>query len=220
MEAHALQPAAAPHPVAADGVHHQRNGGGVDAVRFEVGALCHGAGHDGGCRGAEHGLEYDVHPQRDIQTQVGIIALNERVEPADEGAGAAEHQPEADEPVARGADAKIHHVFHEDIAGVLGAGETRFTQSKTRLHEVNEECRNQHPAGVYGVEHEILPPHDLWRAGRQYRPLAKPAAAPLYLRSSAKYGKTKGAGGISSVSAFAFDDTSIERLGQGVKYQT
>ena len=35
-----------------------------------------------------------------------------------------------------------------------------------------------------------------------------------------KIWKTKGAGGISSVSAFAFDGTSIERFGQGVKYQT
>ena len=32
--------------------------------------------------------------------------------------------------------------------------------------------------------------------------------------------EAKGAGGISSVSAFAFDGTSIERFGQGVKYQT
>ena len=73
VEAHALEPAAAPHPVAADGVDHQRNGCGVDAAGFEVGALGHGAGDDGGCRGAEDGLEHDVHPQRDVEAQMRII---------------------------------------------------------------------------------------------------------------------------------------------------
>ena len=70
MEAHALQPAAAPHPMAADGVDHQRDHSGVNAVSFEVGALGHGAGDDGGGRCAEHGLEHDVDPQRDIKPQV------------------------------------------------------------------------------------------------------------------------------------------------------
>ena len=126
VETHALQPAAAPHPVAADGVHHQRDGGGVHAVGLEVGAFGHGAGDDGGCRSAEHGLEHDVHPQGDIQTQVAVIALNEGIETADQCAGAAEHQAEADEPVTGRADAEIHHVFHQDVAGVLCPGEAGF----------------------------------------------------------------------------------------------
>ena len=74
MEAHALQPAAAPHPVAADGVDHQRDRSRINAVSLEVGALGHGAGNDGGGRCAEHGLEHDVDPQRDIQTQMAVIA--------------------------------------------------------------------------------------------------------------------------------------------------
>jgi len=73
VEAHPLKPAAAPHPVAADGVDHQRNGCGVDAVGFEVGALGHGAGDDGGCRCAEDSLEHDVHPQRDVEAQMRMI---------------------------------------------------------------------------------------------------------------------------------------------------
>ena len=153
MEAHALQPAAAPHPVAADGVDHQRDGSGINAVSLEVCALGHGAGHDGGCRGTEHSLEHDVHPQRDIKPQVAVIALNERIEPADQRACAAEHQAEADDPVARCADAEVHHVFHQDVAGVFGAGKARLTQRKTGLHKVDQECRNQHPTGVYGTEH-------------------------------------------------------------------
>ena len=153
MEAHALQPAAAPHPVAADGVDHQRDGCGVDAVGFEVGALGHRTGNDSGGRCAEDGLEHDVHPQRDIKPQVAVIALNERIEPADQRACAAEHQAEADDPVARCADAEVHQVFHQDVAGVFGAGKARLTQRKTGLHKVDQECRNQHPTGVYGTEH-------------------------------------------------------------------
>ena len=137
MEAHALQPAAAPHPVAADGVDHQRDRSRVNAVSLEVGALGHGAGHDGGCRGAEHGLEHDVHPQGDIQTQMAVIALNEGIEAADQCAGAAEHQAKADDPVARGADAEVHHILHQNITGVLGTGETGLAQSESGLHEVH-----------------------------------------------------------------------------------
>ena len=154
MEAHALQPAAAPHPMAADGVDHQRDHSGVNAVSFEVGALGHGAGDDGGGRCAENGLEHDVDPQRDIEPQVRVISLNERVESADQSARAAEHDAEADEPVARGANAEIHHILHQNIAGVLGTGKACFTQRKTSLHEVDQERCNQRPTGVDRVEHD------------------------------------------------------------------
>ena len=155
MEAHALQPAAAPHPVAADGVDHQRDRSGINAVSLEVGALGHGAGNDGGSRCAEHGLEHDVDPQRDIQTQMAVIALNERVEAADQCAGAAEHQAKADDPVARGADAEVHHILHQNITGVLGTGETGFAQGEARLHEVDEERSHERPTGVDGAEHNF-----------------------------------------------------------------
>ncbi len=178
--------AAAPHPVAADGVDHQRDGCGVDAVGFEVGALGHRTGNDSGGRCAEDGLEHDVHPQRDVEAQMGIIALNEGVEPADESAGAAEHQAEADEPVAGRADAKIHHIFHEDIAGVLSAGEACLAEREAGLHEVDEERSHERPTGVDGAEHNadtsphILPP------GASPAAHTHPAAASLYLRSSAE----------------------------------
>ena len=155
MEAHALQPAAAPHPVAADGVDHQRDRSRINAVSLEVGALGHGAGNDGGGRCAEHGLEHDVDPQRDIQTQMAVIALNERVEAADQCAGAAEHQAKADDPVARSADAEVHHILHQNITGVLGTGETGFAQGEARLHEVDKERCNQRPTGVDGAEHNF-----------------------------------------------------------------
>ena len=87
---------------------------------------------------------------------MAVVALDERVEAADQSAGAAEHQTEADEPVARGADAEVHHVLHQNIAGVLCTGETGFTQGEARLHEVDEERSHERPTGVDGAEHNFL----------------------------------------------------------------
>ena len=67
-----------------------------------------------------------MYTQGDVQTQVAVIALNEGIETADQCAGAAEHQAEADEPVTGRADAEIHHVFHQDVAGILCPGEAGF----------------------------------------------------------------------------------------------
>ena len=98
----------------------------------------------------------------------------------------AEHQAEADEPVAGRADAKIHHIFHEDIAGVLSAGEACLAEREAGLHEVDEERSHERPTGVDGAEHNadtsphILPP------GASPAAHTHPAAASLYLRSSAE----------------------------------
>src|SRR5699024_9397596 len=100
VEPKARQPAAAPDPVAGDGVDQQRNGGGVDTVGLEVGALSHGAGDDGGGCGAENGLEHGVNPKGNIQPQMAVIPQHKGIKAADQGAGAAEHQPEAHQPVA------------------------------------------------------------------------------------------------------------------------
>jgi len=128
---------------------------GADTYFLPFNQGSNGAGNDGGRRCAEHSLEHDIDPQRDIQPQMAVIALNERVEAADECAGAAEHQAEADDPVARGADAEVHHILHQNIAGVLRTGKAGFTQSEARLHEVNEERCYQRPTGVDGVEHNF-----------------------------------------------------------------
>ena len=73
---------------------------------------------------AEHGLEHRVDPDRQ-RTEV-IAAADERVKPADECAGTGEHDAETDDPVTGCTDAKIHHVFHQDIAGVFSAGQACF----------------------------------------------------------------------------------------------
>ena len=124
MEAQLGKPAAAPDPVAGDGVDDEADGRRVDAVGAELGALGHGAGDDGGGGSAEHRLEHYVDPQR--QAAEIVAAPDERVKPADEGAGAGEHHTEAHQPEAGCADTKIHHILHQNIAGVFGTGQARF----------------------------------------------------------------------------------------------
>ena len=99
-----------------------------------------------------HGLERCT-PTAGCPDPEWLVALDERIKTADQGTGAAEHQAEADDPVARGADAEVHHVFHQDVARVLGTGKAGFTQGKTRLHEVDQERTYQRPTGVDGTEH-------------------------------------------------------------------
>ena len=146
MEAQLCQPAAAPDPVAGDGVNDQADSGRVAAVSAELGTLCHGAGNNGCCRCTEHGLEHGINPKGHALRQDGaVVAAHKGGKAADERAGTCKHDAEADQPEARCADAEVHHVFHQDVAGVLCTGQASFAQSKACLHKVHQECRNQHP---------------------------------------------------------------------------
>ena len=153
------KPASAPDPVAGDGVYQQADGCRVHAVGLEVCALGHRTGNDGGRRCAEDRLEDDIDPDGDAKRgfQCGIIAADKEIQPADERPGARKHQPEADEPITGCADAEIHHVLHQDIAGIFRAGKPCFTKRETRLHEVHEKGRDQSPYDVDGVVHVPFP---------------------------------------------------------------
>ena len=151
MEAELRQPAAAPDPVAGDGVDDQADGGGVAAVGAELRALGHRAGDDGRGGSAEHGLEHRVDP--DGQRAEIVAAADERVKPADQRAGTGEHDAEADKPVAGRTDTKIHHILHQNIAGIFGAGQACLAQGKACLHEEHEECCNKCPCNVCGIVH-------------------------------------------------------------------
>lgn len=128
MEAKLCQPAAAPDPVAGDGVDDQADGGGVAAVGAELRALGHRAGDDGRGSGAEHSLEHRVDPDR--QRAEVIAAADERIKPADERTGTGKHDAEADEPVARRTDTKSIIFFIRILPVFLhGSGQPRTRQS-------------------------------------------------------------------------------------------
>lgn len=59
-------------------------------------------GNDGSCCGAEHGLEHRIDPDRQ-GTEI-VAALDERVKPADQCAGAGKHDAETHQPVATAAE--------------------------------------------------------------------------------------------------------------------
>ena len=84
MEAQLGQPAAAPDPVAGHRVNDQGDHQGVDAVGDEFGPLRHGAGDDGGRRGAEDRLEDKEGGQRHaIRQNGGVVAPHQGVKAAD-----------------------------------------------------------------------------------------------------------------------------------------
>ena len=149
MEAQLAQPAAAPDPVAGDGIDESGDAEGVDAVGDELGALCHGAGDDGGGGGAEDRLEDQEREQRHAGGEyVGVVASDKGIKPADNGAGPAEHETEAQNPVGGGADAEVHQILHQNIAGVLGPGEARLAHGEAGLHEEDQGRAQQDPNRV------------------------------------------------------------------------
>ena len=120
MEPKPAQPAAAPDPVAGDRVDESGDAEGVEAVGDELGPLRHGPGDDGGRRGAEDRLENEVGKQGHPGGQDGgIVPPDKGVQPPNDGPGPGEHQSKAQKPVGGCADAEVHEVFHQDIAGVL-----------------------------------------------------------------------------------------------------
>ncbi len=151
MEAKLREPAAAPDPVARDGIHNQADGCRVKAVRLKVGALGHGARNNGGRRGAEHRLKERIYPGRKATKVVG--ALNERVDGTNERTCPAKHNAKAHNPIARRADAEVHQVLHQNIAGILGACEASLAQREARLHEVDQKRSHERPGHVCRTEH-------------------------------------------------------------------
>ena len=110
----------APGPTAKNGIDKGRNQGRVDQVSAELGTLSYGTGNDGGCGRGKHGLE---HPESVVPGfRIACSATEEKVGGTEEAVGSAEHKTETDSPEGDGADREIHQVFHQDVAGVFGAG--------------------------------------------------------------------------------------------------
>ena len=64
------------------------------------------------------------------------------------GIDAAKLEGETGQPVADCADTEDHHVHHHGVGHVLVAGETRFHQRKTGLHEEDQEAADEHPHDI------------------------------------------------------------------------
>lgn len=87
----------------------------------------------------KRGLEDQIGEQgHALRQDGGVVPLDHRVQAADQGPAAGEHQAEAQQPVDRRADAEVHEIFHEDVACVLGPGEAGLAHGEARLHQKDQ----------------------------------------------------------------------------------
>ena len=103
-----------------NGINNQADCRRINAVSREFCPFCHGAGNDRRRRCTEHSLENEESKEAyAVGKNLGVVAPCEKVDAAENGRLCAEHDSEADKPVKRRADRKIHKVFHDDITGVF-----------------------------------------------------------------------------------------------------
>ena len=134
-----------PHPAGFDRIDDSRNNGRIDAVCAEFGTFCHSARNDGSRRCAEHEVKY----------KTGSVGLDKRAEIGEylhirhadktEQIVFRHHQRKADENKRNCADAEVHKVLHNDVAGVFGSGKASFYHGKACLHEENKCGSDQIP---------------------------------------------------------------------------
>ena len=145
VEAELSEPAAAPDPVGFNGINQCGNHTGIDAVGQEFSALCHGTGDDGGCGGTEHQIKYKAGKIEFViggeQIKAGLANKAEKI--------FAHQKAEANDNEYHGADAEVHEVFHNDVAGIFGTGKTGLNHGKSCLHPKNQCRSNQEPYTPY-----------------------------------------------------------------------
>ena len=145
------KPAAAPYPVGFDRVDHCRDDSGINTIRNELCTFCHSTGNNGCCCCTEYQIEYEAGP-----VKVCIVRENVKSRLADDaGYVFSAQQPEADENEYHRAEAKVHEVFHNDVAGVFCSGEARFYHCKAALHK-EYQCRtDQEPDTVNVIVYQV-----------------------------------------------------------------
>ena len=118
---------------------------GVNQVHGELSALSHCTGYDSSRCCAEDSLEDQ---EAFFGQTIGIVEhAVEEVRHADETT-VTEHQTEADKPEKERAEGEVDEVLHQDVSGVLRAGEASLDHCEARLHEEDEHCCEEHPDGV------------------------------------------------------------------------
>ena len=76
---------------------------------------------------------------------MAVILHDERIYPAKQRSPRTKHDAVSKQPVQRRPDTEIHQVFHENVAGVFGAGKPGLTHGKPRLHEEHKRSTEQNP---------------------------------------------------------------------------
>mmetsp|Transcript_45008 Transcript_45008/g.115103 ORF Transcript_45008/g.115103 Transcript_45008/m.115103 type:complete len:477 (+) Transcript_45008:147-1577(+) len=153
-----------PCPVSHGGVHKGAQEGAVAKVGPEVGAFRHGARDDGSGGGHECPLAQEVVP---VSVAGGEFAQR-KVGGADEWVGGGpvgKRKPKHVE--AQGADARVHHILHQNIHGVLGTNCASAKHREAGLHEENQVGREEQVCGVEALRHAgQREPINMLRAGQ------------------------------------------------------
>mmetsp|Transcript_30655 Transcript_30655/g.69831 ORF Transcript_30655/g.69831 Transcript_30655/m.69831 type:complete len:433 (-) Transcript_30655:170-1468(-) len=138
----------APAPVGDDGVDDGGHDHHVDAEAQQLGALCHGATHDGRARGAEGALEEpSAERVRRTARRCHVVRLGEACE-ATELAGilrGPEGEGRAKEVPAEEAPGHDEEVLRQDVLCVLEAHGARLQHAEARVHEEDEHGADEHP---------------------------------------------------------------------------
>ncbi|MPM53277.1 hypothetical protein SDC9_100044 [bioreactor metagenome] len=133
------EPAAAPDPMAGNGIDEQGNDDGVDKIALKFCPLRHGSGDDGGGGGAENRLEDEKGPVRVRHRghRGGAHHAGNQLR--------AVHDAKADQPVDDGAADEIHQILHADVACVFCSGKAGLHHGEARLHEKDQRGPQQDP---------------------------------------------------------------------------
>ena len=133
------QPAAAPDPVAVQGVNQRANQEAVGEVGLGFGALGDGAGDDGGGGAGKDHLEHPVHIDLPVAAGAHSAGQEKVIGAGDAGGGSSHHQGEAEGPEGEGGDGEVHKAFGHVVDRAFGADEAGAEESEPGLHKKDQE---------------------------------------------------------------------------------
>ena len=151
---HLSQPAAAPYPVADDGIDDQGEHKGEDDEGEILDPFRHSAGDNGGRGPAEHQLEEEFPPERHVGSQGPVIerqilfTQDEQVLCADKGVVASKHETPSKQHEAQGGNREHDEVFGKDVHGVFRPGHAGFQRREAQVHKEHQDCRKKDPQGI------------------------------------------------------------------------
>ena len=171
VEAHRVQPAAAPFPGADPGVDQAHVQHREDHERAQLDAFGHGAGNDSGRSCREHGLKQKVRP---IRVAYVVSLRDARVVGAQPEAREAQkavevarvHQVKADVGVADNPEADDEGILEQDVDGVFLLRQPAFQRGETQVHDEDQAGAEHHPQIVGGENahgHAFIGGRRCWR---------------------------------------------------------
>ena len=160
VEAHSIEPAAAPLPRSGKGIDDRDINRREDEERVQLDTLCDRPRHDRRGRGREHRLKNEIGPVGVGTVRVGDrITLRARIQPEPgepkepaEGKVTRIHQVEPDHRVGQQTDRDNRRVLEQDVDGVLRLRQSRLKTREAQVHDEHQERRNEHPGVVDGEE--------------------------------------------------------------------